>query len=672
MTGFVRQLATMSLQAVLMIGVVFAARKLFELVHISKKYVMLLWAVPFFFLVFPWKLTVQGGFWNTAKVWRNGTQWEWIDEMLPVSGDNMRSAKKGLPDAHFEDGGGQETVPAGSEQEAGQFLNSSFIKEREAADAAQNLRWYPFVKVFAAVWAAGFLFFAARGIVSYWKLKRRVLCSVKNADADRVNVDNYVRDVNGMLKMHCFPPVYDTDGIQTPMVLGIFVPCIYLPAGMDRAYMDAVIAHEKTHIRRRDYLAKPAAYLIACLHWFNPAVWFAYFIMARDMEMACDEETILKFGMERRKEYASVLLELSTGSRKLFAVPPAFGEGDMKARIQNIMHYQKTAGKASIFAVAFAAVLTGVFLTADQQDAVRSKANVPDGAGQDFVQTAENKILTFQMVREAFAQRTVGQMEFDSYTNGTRDELHETAMNENLHFYFEEGNEAYRFSVSYKKGTDLLEDIYIMREQDAQMAWIYTADAEGGEQYPNDLEVFLHTKTQISDWLTLRLPEGYTLGDYRGDLDLGGALIYPQVYETGASESAPEYWKYAGFVGKVGSAQETFVFWDGKLDERYYPRWNHSSEEEAKVLDTAAPGAGWTVLMVHSFHDLYTGSELGALEMEGEELAALETQSEYWYFYFVKEGEEDAYVLSLAAKEFTREEAIRVVQTVRMTEKETR
>lgn len=58
MTSLVMLLVSMSLQAVLIIGVVFGIRRLFALAHISKKYVMLLWMIPFFFLIFPWKIAV--------------------------------------------------------------------------------------------------------------------------------------------------------------------------------------------------------------------------------------------------------------------------------------------------------------------------------------------------------------------------------------------------------------------------------------------------------------------------------------------------------------------------------------------------------------------------------------------------------------------------------------
>ena len=55
---------------------------------------------------------------------------------------------------------------------------------------------------------------------------------------------------------------------------------------------DAVILHERTHIRRGDPLTKPLFYAVACLHWFNPLAWLAFREFERDMEAACDEAAV--------------------------------------------------------------------------------------------------------------------------------------------------------------------------------------------------------------------------------------------------------------------------------------------------------------------------------------------------------------------------------------------
>ena len=90
-----------------------------------------------------------------------------------------------------------------------------------------------------------------------------------------------------------------------------------------------------------DYLVKPFAYLVCCLHWFNPLVWTAFFLMEKDMEASCDEAVIRKIGYDRRKEYANVLLGLSQSRRWRTGYPIAFGENNVKDRIKGVVKMKK-------------------------------------------------------------------------------------------------------------------------------------------------------------------------------------------------------------------------------------------------------------------------------------------------------------------------------------------
>lgn len=129
--------------------------------------------------------------------------------------------------------------------------------------------------------------------------------------------------------------------VSMAFVAGLIHPRIYLPEGLDDDQRQLVREHEKIHIRRLDYLVKPFAYLVCCLHWFNPLVWTAFFLMERDMEASCDEAVIRKIGYDRRKEYANVLLGLSQSRRWRAGYPIAFGENHVKDRIKGVVKMKK-------------------------------------------------------------------------------------------------------------------------------------------------------------------------------------------------------------------------------------------------------------------------------------------------------------------------------------------
>ena len=135
--------------------------------------------------------------------------------------------------------------------------------------------------------------------------------------------------------------VYRADYIDTPFVMGIFSPKIYLPSDVPMNERKYIIAHERHHIRRCDHIIKLLAYLALCIHWFNPMVWAAFILAGKDMEMSCDEAVIRKMGSQIRADYSASLLRLATHKKIIAGIPLAFGEGDTKGRVMNMAKWKK-------------------------------------------------------------------------------------------------------------------------------------------------------------------------------------------------------------------------------------------------------------------------------------------------------------------------------------------
>lgn len=84
--------------------------------------------------------------------------------------------------------------------------------------------------------------------------------------------------------------IYISQVISTPFALGLRNPKIYLPSNLADA-QEYVIAHEQTHLARRDNLAKILGYVVLILHWFNPLVWLAFKLFVTDMDMLINPHT---------------------------------------------------------------------------------------------------------------------------------------------------------------------------------------------------------------------------------------------------------------------------------------------------------------------------------------------------------------------------------------------
>ena len=152
-------------------------------------------------------------------------------------------------------------------------------------------------------------------------------------------------------------------GISSPFVLGLVRPRIYLPFEMDEADMAHVIAHEQTHIRRRDHWWKPLGFLLLTVHWFNPLMWAAYILLCRDIELACDERVIKELGRDQRADYSQALLACSIDRKLIAACPLAFGEVGVKERVKNVLTYKKPAFWIIVVAVILCVVVAVCFLT---------------------------------------------------------------------------------------------------------------------------------------------------------------------------------------------------------------------------------------------------------------------------------------------------------------------
>ncbi len=158
--------------------------------------------------------------------------------------------------------------------------------------------------------------------------------------------------------------VWLCDGVETPFILGVVLPRIYLPSGIRREDLPFVIAHERAHLRRKDHWWKPLGFLVLAVYWFHPLAWAAYVLMCRDLELACDERVIRNFTMAQRKAYSSALLECSCPKKRVFACPVAFGEVAVKDRVVNILHYKKPGFWIILLCLAAIAVGTVCFMTA--------------------------------------------------------------------------------------------------------------------------------------------------------------------------------------------------------------------------------------------------------------------------------------------------------------------
>ncbi|MBQ3090097.1 MAG: M56 family metallopeptidase [Oscillospiraceae bacterium] len=222
------------------------------------------------------------------------------------------------------------------------------------------------VKFGARIWIVGMGLLLLYSAFSYLRLYRRMETAVR---------------IEGQ--------IYRSDRADSPFVLGILRPRIYLPFDLPDQELEYVVAHERAHIVRKDHWWKPLGFLVLTIHWFNPLMWLAYWLFCRDVELACDERVIRDLGSEERADYTQALLVCSVHQSALSACPLAFGEVGVKQRVRAVLNYRRPAFWLTVLA-GLICVCAGIcFLTDPKEAAFTLRVCIPAGSEARFVYTEE-------------------------------------------------------------------------------------------------------------------------------------------------------------------------------------------------------------------------------------------------------------------------------------------
>lgn len=192
----------------------------------------------------------------------------------------------------------------------------------------------------AVIWLIGTSLMLLYTAVSFILLKRKTRESIKTE--------------NG---------IYICDRIDTPFILGLIKPKIFIPSSIVDNECEFIISHERAHIKRLDHIWKPLGFLILSVYWFNPLMWIAYILLCRDIEAACDERVLKNGDAEMKKSYSEALINCSAPKHLITACPLAFGETGVKQRIKSILSYKKPTLWIIITALIISLVLSVCFMT---------------------------------------------------------------------------------------------------------------------------------------------------------------------------------------------------------------------------------------------------------------------------------------------------------------------
>jgi bla regulator protein BlaR1 len=156
-------------------------------------------------------------------------------------------------------------------------VSEPFPAEALVAAGSVVTRKNPVPALLWLLWACGFLAIA----VSWSRRWARMYADVRAAAPIQLGLPIRVKSC---------------PALREPGVFGIFRPVLLLPDGiMERLtseQLDAILAHEVCHARRRDNLATAIHMIVEAVFWFHPLVWWLGSRLVEERERACDEAVL--------------------------------------------------------------------------------------------------------------------------------------------------------------------------------------------------------------------------------------------------------------------------------------------------------------------------------------------------------------------------------------------
>lgn len=333
-----------SIAVCVVILTVFAVRLFLR--RAPKKYSYILWAIVGIYLLCPIRLSSPISIYSLLN---NVSDTFLEHHSLPLNAKNFADKNKTYNEKNQKT---KDSNKSKFDNVSSTNKNQKTKQNQNNTAGTENISQSLTVTTTAYIWLCGCIVLLVRNLFLIWRTKQTVLMAIRRKDN-----------------------IYESECISTPFVIGIVRPKIYIPFNLSEQEREYILKHEQYHIRRKDQIIKICAYILCVIYWFQPLIWFAYFVMIRDMEMSCDEYVLKNSKSDIRAAYSTSLLKLATKTEDFNAGLPAFGESDIRKRVKNIMKFNAKKKWVSVVA-AIAVVIVGVSCLT--KAAVKTDANKPD------------------------------------------------------------------------------------------------------------------------------------------------------------------------------------------------------------------------------------------------------------------------------------------------------
>ncbi|WP_147535451.1 M56 family metallopeptidase [Bacillus marasmi] len=215
------------------------------------------------------------------------------------------------------------------------------------------------------IWLAGVLIFS----IGTYLINRKLHNYIKHKPVVTDNrVLTILQNCKKSMSIKRSIPLQLSGNISSPTVLGYFRPKILISNLLINQLTDQqlqhIFLHELSHIKRRDVGVNWLMHILLILNWFNPILWWAYYCMREDQELACDAYALTFMADDEKLSYGNTIISLLEKYAKYYQTPSlanlSRNKRSIKRRIILIKKFEKKSYRWSALGI-FTIIIVSVF-----------------------------------------------------------------------------------------------------------------------------------------------------------------------------------------------------------------------------------------------------------------------------------------------------------------------
>ncbi|MED1091904.1 M56 family metallopeptidase [Bacillus paramycoides] len=289
--------------------------------------------------------------------------------------------------------------------------------EHKVSASAEQQTTFSLYKLALYVWLAGVIVLATITFITNRRLYSYIKKQPDITDEQVVKVFNRCKQ---SMKMKKAVSLRLAGKISSPTVFSFFRPKVLLSKKhlkvLNEQQLQYVFYHELAHIKRKDVAVNWIMYSLLLLNWFNPILWYAYFCMREDQELACDAFALTFIDKEEQIAYGHTIITLL--EHYSYQAPSlanlSRNKRTLKRRIVMIKKFQKKSYRLSLLGVIVIVAIASLSLfnarATEGKEKQKDKVEQTNDAFQNAVDmlfgTEENARKEFSYSKRVYKKKT--------------------------------------------------------------------------------------------------------------------------------------------------------------------------------------------------------------------------------------------------------------------------